>query len=178
VKKKLPRQFSKEGRGKLIKFTPNSENVKQAFERSQNLGVLPNSFTRGAGRMTGFLGEIAFELLFPDSKYVGNYSRTHDYLMGSRKIDVKSKTCRDKPKPHFTASVVCPESKPLKASHYFFVRVRKDLTRAWMLGWITKNRLLEQGEFKRKGDEDEYGFTYKVSGWHIPISSLRAPLSL
>jgi len=178
VKKKLPRQFSKERGAKLIKFTPNSENVKQAFERSQNLGVLPNSFTRGAGRMTGFLGEIAFELLFPDSKYVGSYSFTHDYLMGNRKIDVKSKTCCDKPKPHYTASVVCAAGKSLRASHYFFVRVRKDLTRAWMLGWITKNRLLEQGEFKRKGEEDGYGFVYKASGYHIPISRLRAPLSL
>ena len=178
MKKKLPRQFSKEGRSKLIKFTPNSENVKQAFERSQNLGVLPNSFTRGAGRMTGFLGEIGFELLFPESKYVGDYSRTHDYLIGNRKIDVKSKTCRDKPRPHYTASVVCPEGKPLKASHYFFVRDRKDLTRAWMLGWVTKNRLLKEGEFKRKGAMDDYGFAYKVSGYHIPISALRSPASL
>ena len=178
MKKKLPRQFSKDKCGKLIRFTPNSENVKQAFERSQNLGILPNSFTRGAGRMTGFLGEIGFELLFSSAKYVGNYSLTHDYLLGNRKIDVKSKTCHDKPKPHYTASVVCPEGKPLKASHYFFVRVRKDLTRAWMLGWITKNRLLEQGEFKRKGEEDDYGFAYKVSGYHIPISALRSPMSL
>lgn len=178
MKKKLPRQFSKERGSKLIGFHPNSENVKQAFERSQNLGVLPNSFTRGAGRMTGFLGEISFELLFPDSKYVGNYSRTHDYLMGSRKIDVKSKTCGNKPQLHYTASVHCVEGKPLRASHYFFVRVHKDMTRAWMLGWATKNRILKEGEFKRKGEEDSYGFTYKASGYHIPISSLRSPLSL
>ena len=79
MKKKLPRQFSKDKRGKLIRFTPNSENVKQAFERSQNLGILPNSFTRGAGRMTGFLGEIGFERLFSSAKYVGNYSLPHDY---------------------------------------------------------------------------------------------------
>jgi hypothetical protein len=47
-----------------------------------------------------------------------------------------------------------------------------------MLGWITKNRLLKEGEFKRKGEEDDYGFAYKVSGYHIPISALRSPSSL
>ena len=56
--KKLPPQFTRT-KGMLL-FTPNSDNIKEAFERSEKLGVLPNSFTRGAGRMTGFLGEVAF----------------------------------------------------------------------------------------------------------------------
>ena len=57
----------------------------KTVERSQNLGVLPNSFTRGAGRMTGFLGEIGFELLF--LRNMSGITATHDYLLGNRKID-------------------------------------------------------------------------------------------
>ena len=84
----LPPQFKKDK--KMIVFHPSSNDVKEAFERTQKLGVLPNSFTRGQGRMTGFLGEVAFELLYPNSEYVGDSCFTYDYVMGRRKIDVKS----------------------------------------------------------------------------------------
>lgn len=43
--------------------------------------------------MTGFLGEIAFELLYPKSKYVGGRILSHDYVLGRKKIDIKAKTC-------------------------------------------------------------------------------------
>jgi len=178
MKKKLPRQFSRERGCKFIQFTPNSENVKQAFERSQKLGVLPNSFTRGAGRMTGFLGEIAFESLYNGAKYVGGHVISHDYLLGNKKIDVKAKTCGGKPLPHYIASVNCSKSSSPKAGYYYFVRVQKDLSCAWLLGWVTRAKLLKDGEYKRRGDEDECGFKYKMNGYHLPISDLRTPLSL
>ena len=88
-RKALPPQFTRD-KG-LILFKHSGQNVKDAFERSENLGILPNSFTRGSGRMTGFLGEIAFELLYPDAQYVGDTSYTHDYVLGKKKIDIKSK---------------------------------------------------------------------------------------
>tara|TARA_Y100001951_G_scaffold101434_1_gene106320 strand:- start:1400 stop:1939 length:540 start_codon:yes stop_codon:yes gene_type:complete len=178
MRKKLPRQFTKEQGCKFIQFTPNSENVKQAFERSQKLGVLSNSFTYGAGRMTGFLGEIAFELLYTKSKYVGGRILSHDYVLGRKKIDVKAKTCGGKPLPHYIASVNCSKTRPPKADYYYFVRVKKDLSCAWLLGWISQEKLIELGEYKRRGAEDESGFKYKVSGYHLPISDLKTPLSL
>lgn len=175
-RKKLPPQFSRT-KGMLL-FTPNSDNIKTAFERSENLGVLPNSFTRGAGRMTGFLGEVAFETLYPEASYVGDKIYTHDYEIGNRTIDVKSKSCAGKPQPHYTASVNCSEGKKLPARAYFFVRVRKDFTRAWLLGWATGSKIQKHGEYKRRGDPDDYGFTYKVDGYHLPISALRPASSL
>ena len=178
MRKKLPRQFTKEQGCKFIQFTPNSENVKQAFERSQKLGVLSNSFTYGAGRMTGFLGEIAFELLYTKSKYVGGRILSHDYVLGRKKIDVKAKTCGGKPLPHYIASVNCSKTRPPKADYYYFVRVKKDLSCAGRLGWISQEKLIELGEYKRRGAEDESGFKYKVRGYHLPISDLKTPLSL
>ena len=174
--KKLPPQFTRT-KGMLL-FTPNSDNIKEAFERSEKLGVLPNSFTRGAGRMTGFLGEVAFETLYPEANYVGDKVFTHDYVIGKRNIDIKSKNCSGKPQPHYTASVNCAEGKKLAANAYFFVRVRKDFKRAWMLGWATTHKIQKNGEYKKRGDPDDYGFTYKVDGFHIPISELRPAHSL
>jgi hypothetical protein len=175
-RKKLPPQFTRT-KGMLL-FTPNSDNIKEAFERSEKLGVLPNSFTRGTGRMTGFLGEVAFEALYPKATYVGGEIYSHDYVIGNRTIDIKSKSCSSKPQPHYTASVNCAKGKKLLAKAYFFVRVRKDFTRAWMLGWATAHKIQKDGAYKKRGEPDEYGFTYKVDGYHIPISELRPANSL
>ena len=176
MKRKIPNQFEYDK--KLILFRPNSDNIKEAFERSQNLGVLPNSFTKGMGRMTGFLGEVAFEALYPKADYVGDTSYSHDYVLGKRKIDVKAKTCTGKPLPHYTASVNTKKDKELSATVYFFVRVRRDLTRVWLLGWETSTQIKTKSDYKKKGELDEYGFTYKVSGYHLPIQYLRQPQSL
>tara|TARA_R110000751_G_scaffold142196_3_gene245649 strand:- start:563 stop:1096 length:534 start_codon:yes stop_codon:yes gene_type:complete len=175
--RKLPRQFLKVRGHKFIVFTPSSENVKQAFERSQKLGITPNSFTRGLGRMTGFLGEIAFGLLYPDATYVGGRCFTHDYTLKGKKIDIKSKSCSGEPLPHYMASVNCPASKAPEAGYYYFSRVRKDLSAVWMLGWLPTPRILKVGDYKKRGEKGDDGFIYRVSGYHIPIESLRAPAS-
>jgi len=175
-RRKLPQQFTR-AKGMLV-FTPTGDDIKEAFERSEDLGVLPNSFTRGAGRMTGFIGEIAFEKLYPLAKYVGDSSFTHDYVLGKKTIDVKSKTCTSIPKPEYTASVNCNKSKKLGAKAYFFTRVKKDMSTAWLLGWQTASYIQNKKHYKRRGESDSYGFQYKVSGYHLPISLLRRANSL
>tara|TARA_R100000654_G_scaffold6209_1_gene16468 strand:+ start:1510 stop:2046 length:537 start_codon:yes stop_codon:yes gene_type:complete len=175
-RKKLPKHF-KRSNGMLV-FTPTSDHVKEAFERSEKLGVLPNSFTRGAGRMTGFLGEVAFECLYPQAIYEGDESFKHDYVIGNRTIDIKSKSCAGVPQPHYTASVNCPEGKKLPAKAYFFVRVRNDFQKAWLLGWATALTIQRKADYKLRGEPDEYGFTYKVDGYHLPIAALRKAGSL
>lgn len=174
--RKLPLQFSR-SKGMLV-FTPTGDDIKDAFERSEELGVLPNSFTRGMGRMTGFLGEIAFERLYPQAKYVGDTSFTHDYVLGKKTIDVKSKTCTSIPKPNYTASVNCKKDKKLQAKIYFFTRVSKDLSTAWLLGWSTARAIETKSNYKKRGEYDADGFCYRINGYHIPISSLRRASAL
>lgn len=176
MRSKLPPQFSRDC-GSIL-FKPSSDDIKEAFERSEKLGVLSNSFTRGQGRMTGFLGEVAFENLYTRTTYVGDKCFTHDYIWGKKKIDIKAKTCASKPLPHYTASVNTDKSKKLHANVYFFVRVKKDLTHVWLLGWASSHKVKQKGVYKKRGEADDYGFTYKVSGYHIPIKDLNLPLSL
>ena len=77
---------------KIIEIIPTAEDLKEASNRAAQLGVLPNSFTGGRGRMTGFLGEVAFQNYYKSCEYVGDISFTHDYLLNDWKIELKSKS--------------------------------------------------------------------------------------
>ena len=56
----------------FVEFFPSGEDVCLAHYRAKSMGVLPNSYTQGFGRMTGCLGEIAVHKYLPRSKYVGD----------------------------------------------------------------------------------------------------------
>lgn len=177
-RRKLPAQFSRVKGSSMLLFKPNADDVKEAYIRAEKLGVKDNSFTKGAGRMVGFLGEVAFEKLYPEAKYVGGGSYTHDYELGKRTIDVKSKKCKTTPQPDFTASVNCSKTKQLKASTYFFTRVHESLSEVWVLGWAPASAIQCGKNYKRRGETDAYGFKYKVNGYHVEISTLRRANSL
>jgi hypothetical protein len=162
-------------KNRFVLFHPTEEDVAEAFRRSQALGIPPNSYTRGVGRMTGFLGEVAFGKYVKFSKHVGEQCYTHDYMYNRKKVDVKSKTCTTKPQLHYTASVNAQGDKELKADLYFFTRVHKDLSKVWLLGWTTLYHAVKRKNFKRKGETDDSGFTYLCDGYHLPIRSLRRP---
>ena len=121
--------------GSFVVYTPSGEDISLAHSRASEMGVLPNSFTRGMGRMTGCLGEIAVNKFIKKSKYVGDAVFTHDLTHKNKKIEVKSKTCSSIPKPEYTVSVNISQSKIPDNDMYFFTRVRKDLMFVWIVGW-------------------------------------------
>lgn len=127
--------------------------------------------------MAGFLGEVAFENVFGGG-YVGDTSRTHDYALKGAAIDVKSKICSTVPLPHYCASVPARRLRPLPADIYFFTRVLSDFSKVWLLGWATAKSIQKDKYYKKKGETDEYGFTFLCSGYHLPINRTRRPDSL
>jgi len=162
-------------KNRFVLFYPDEQDVAEAFRRSKSLGVPPSSYTHGIGRMTGFLGEVAFGKYIESSKHVGEQCYTHDYLYNNKKVDVKSKTCTTKPKLHYLASVNSQGKKELQADLYFFTRVHKDLSKVWLLGWATRHHVTKKKNFKHKGETDDDGFTYLCDGYHLPIKALRRP---
>ena len=82
------------------------------------------------------------------------------------------------PQPDFTASANCRANKKLQAQAYFFTRVSKDFSTAWLLGWATSRAIETKSNYKKRGESDGHGFRYKVNGYHVPISSLRRASSL
>ena len=161
-------------KNRFVLFHPNEEDVAEAFRRSQALGIPPNSYTRGVGRMTGFLGEVAFGKYVGRAVHVGGQCYTHDYVYNKKKVDVKSKTCTTRPQLHYIASVNSA-NKELKADVYFFTRVHKDFSKVWLLGWASRYRATKPRNFKKKGESDKDGFTYLCDGYHLPIRALRRP---
>lgn len=164
---------------RFIVYKPTKQDVAEALSRSQKLGITPSSFTRGKGRMVGFLGEVAFEKVFPKAVYVGDRSYTHDYELNGMNIDVKAKSCNSRPMLHYNASVPTRKNKKLpKGNIYVFMRVRTDFSRVWLCGWTTQQALEKPKYFKRKGESDNTGFTFLSDGYHLPIRNTRRTDSL
>ena len=70
----------------LAVFTPTGEDIALAHERSCAMGILPGSYMRGMGNLTGCLGEIAVNAYLPRSRYVGNEIFTHDLVYKKQKV--------------------------------------------------------------------------------------------
>lgn len=162
---------------RFIVFTPSPDDIAEAFRRSKKLGIPPSSITRGAGRMTGFIGEIAFEKFVQDAKYVGDKSFTHDYLLGNKTVEVKSKKCGSPPRLEYNAFVNAKRDQPPTADLFFFTRVSECLSKVWLCGWTTNQRLVKPSNFVEKGHVDD-GFTFRLSGYVMPIRKLQRPDSL
>ena len=158
-------------------YKPTGDDLSIAHSRATRMGVLPNSFTRGMGRMPGCLGGVVVNNLISHSKYVGDNLFTHDIEHKKKAIEVKSKTCSSIPKPEYTVSVNTPKNKIPNNDVYFFTRVRKDLMIVWVLGWLPTTKYFQVADFMEKGDQDEHGFVYKAAGYHTFISKLNNPFT-
>jgi len=164
--------------GDFIGYEPTSEDISLAHQRAKDMGVLPNSYTRGLGRMVGCLGEIVVNNYLPRSKYTGDTSYTHDIRFRKKEIEIKSKTCSSEPQPNYSAFVNCSKNFKFQNDIYFFTRVRRDLMYAWLVGWLPTKKLLNTAHYVNRGDTDKDGFKFKSSGLHLEISSLNKPKDL
>ena len=163
----------------FLEFRPNGEDFKLASERSEKMGILPNSHTNGEGRMSGFLGEITVE------KFLGGVAENHGsqskrYDLGlpcGTTIEVKTKRAKSIPKPDYVASVEKKASHMFKNDLFVFLRCHSSLAKLWLLGWVKTDSFRRRATFKKAGEPDgDFGFTFRVDGWHLPISKLK-PIS-
>lgn len=169
-------QFKPVAGGKFIEFRPSGEDFKLAAERSERMGVLANSYTRGAGRMTGMLGEIAIEKYLGDQiNHCGELSKSYDLITNSGvSIEVKTKKARAIPKPEYGASVELKKTHMFENDLFVFLRAHDSMVKLWLLGWMKTDSFKRRADFKKAGEPDgDSGFTYRVDGYHIPISKLK-----
>ena len=160
----------------LVVFTPSSEDISLAHERSCAMGILPGSYMRGMGNLTGCLGEISVKAYLPRSRYVGDKTFTHDVVYRKQKVEVKSKTCSGQPKPEFSAFVNCKKGSIHENDVFFFTRVRRDLARVYLVGWLPTPTMLDEATYRKIGDKDDMGFVFKSNGYQITIGELNPPL--
>lgn len=157
----------------MIEHKTTCVEVDLAKARGDKMGVLYNSFTKGAGNTTGMLGEIVAHNYIPDAVCVSDKSRTHDFEMYGKTIDVKSKKCKKAPLPEYVASVAFDTGKYLKSDILLFTRVAEDLQTVWVLGWYPTALFYKKAQLIERGTV-EGRFVHRITGYHLPIKKLRS----
>lgn len=153
----------------MLKCNITPSMIDKAQKRSDELGCLNNSFTQGKGNIYGMLGEMIVSnyLNIP----LGN-TYNYDLTYNDKKIEVKSKHCVSIPRDYYECSIA-KTSLFQNTDIYIFTRILKDMTRGWILGWITKKDFMDNSIEHSKGDVDmSNGFVFKSDCRNIPISSL------
>lgn len=122
----------------------------------------------------GYIGEE----LVRDLLNIELISDTYDYDLISnkgKKIEVKTVSCKFKPKPNYLCTVNChslKEKNKQKADYYIFVRIRNDYKVGWVLGWIKCKDFYKKGVFVEKGkDFGNFKFT-KANATTLQIKDL------
>jgi len=98
----------------------------------------------------------------------------HDYdiVVGSKRIDVKTKQTTVAPLPHYECSVAAFNTRQ-KCDAYAFVRVLKDLSVGWFLGVSEKDQYFNTATFMKKGDIDpSNNFTVRADCYNLRIDKL------
>ncbi len=119
-------------------------------QRSEEMGILQLSRTNGAGNVVGFLGEAAV-LNLTKGELCDTLS--FDLLVAGKRMDVKTKSCSSVPRGHYLCSVMEYQLKN-ECDGYIFVRIDLPARTGWILGSITKERLLAEGQVCKKGEPD------------------------
>lgn len=154
----------------MIEVTLTPVMVEKAKKKAEELGRLRNSITKGQGNLAGFIGEYVAEKVMG-----GKIVNTRDYdiiLPDGSKADVKTKRCASEPKPWFECSIA-DFNTTQKCDKYIFVRVMKDLSKAWVLGEMGKEEYYEQSTFLEKGQFDpSNNWTCKADCYNVRIDAL------
>ena len=144
--------------------------IEMARALAKELGQLKNSITSGEGNLAGFIGEVIVADITGAS-----HRNTYDYdliLPSGKSVDVKTKRTNYPPKDNYDCSVAAFNTKQ-KCDYYAFVRVKNDLSVAWVLGFYEKSLYFKDAKFYKKGDYDpDNKFTFKADCYNIKISNL------
>lgn len=144
--------------------------MQRAEQKSNEMGTINNSIMGGQRNFVGFLGEeVAI------SAMGGVSDNTYDYDMYDKygyKVDVKTKLTTVEPKPYYDCSIAAYNTKQ-KCDYYAFVRIKKDLSCAWLLGIKDKQDYFDQSVFMRKGQIDpSNNFRVRADCYNLKIQAL------
>lgn len=164
-----------------VRITP--EMIQKATERDK--GKYNNrSFMDGKGNFVGFLGEYITQYIRPELIHVDSFN--YDFLLGKKKIDVKTKyqTIAYAPKGYYEASVDV-NSMHQETDYYIFCRIYREehlidgkteykYPYGWVLGGISKESFLKESRKLIKGELDgDNGYIVKQDCYNIRYDQLK-----
>jgi len=156
----------------MVTLHPTKEQIEEAIEDGRKMGKLWGSVTRGAGNVTGALGEIMCRD-YLGAERVGQKVYSHDLELDGYSIDVKSKKCSGPPLPDYSASVIAKKGHHgIKADRLLFTRVQDDFSSVYLVGWLTTLQFARRSTMTTAGTR-EGGFVHWADSFNVPISKLR-----
>lgn len=165
----------------LIEITINPYILQIAEQyTNQNRVETKNSFLKGSanldGNLVGNIGEVLFEFLYPQAIRVNSVD--YDFILNDRKIDVKSKSFGTYnhniiPSSQHEMSVYSYLMNKQKNDDYAFFFIKKDKTKAWFCGTISKDEFKKKAKLWRIGDIDtRNSFKFEKECYNISIEKL------
>jgi hypothetical protein len=154
----------------MIEVPVDANIIELSKSRAIKMGIINNSIMQGDGSIAGFVGEyIAADIL--DGEVMDTYD--YDILLRNRDtVDVKTKRVSSAPRDYYSCSVANYNTKQ-KCSYYAFTRVLNDMSKAWYLGKISKDKFYDIATFHKKGDVDpDNSFVFRADCYNIPIREL------
>jgi len=94
-----------------------------------------------------------------------------------KKLEVKTITCKFKPKLHYWCTVNSHDLKGVhkqKADYYIFLRILNDFSKGWILGWISCKDFFQKGTFVKKGKDFEKFQFVKANATILEIKQLNS----
>lgn len=164
-----------------------SDMVGSALDRfKKSGGEFKNSYHKDKGKVWGYLGEeVVLACLGKDAKLVDE--RDFDILFKNFRIDVKTKTRKDAPRPDFDGMILA-SSAHQKVDYYFFVSIlaprglkdnnleeilKTKFEKAYVVGWISKEGFFKKSKLNRVGEVANNGVVWKEDAYTIPYSELQ-----
>jgi flavodoxin len=153
----------------MIEISINKDYMRRAREKASTVGILQGSITGGTSNVVGAIGEIIVADSI-EAKQINTYD--YDLVKDGVRIDVKTKRCNTRPLPNYDCSVALHGTKQ-DCDAYVFVRILTDLSKAWILGGISKQSFYKKATLYRKGDVDsDNGFMFKADCYNLKIDKL------
>ena len=156
----------------MLEIEYHHDMLRQAVVKSEELGALNGSFTKGQRQWVGLLGEYAtkyhFRYLLEDTENFYN----NDLTIAGRKVEVKSKLHKFRLKDDFEWSLA-ESSKHQKPDYYFFVSVYcnkdnlRDIKHIYLAGFISYKDFWDKAVFYKKGTKHANDFISPVSHYNI-----------
>ena len=149
------------------------------MERAKNI-FKGKTFTKNktgkSAYIVGALGEVVVGDYLGVTPHIYNSPDdvyNYDIMYKGIKIEVKSKGVSNPPKPFYDCGVLGYNIKQ-KCDQYWFVNILKDLSRAFIVGYMPKDEFYKTAKFCEAGT-DRGNIVYKWDNWTMKIDNLKDP---
>jgi len=162
----------------VIELNINKDLIKIAENRANSVNVLSKKLSKYGSEkkriFEGYLGEEIIKDFLKINKTQDKYN--YDFISNKgKKLEVKTVSCSFKPLENYLCTVNSHSEKythKQKADYYIFLRIIKDYSKCWILGWIECDLFFKKGKFIQKGtDFNKFKFT-KANATVLEIKEL------